>query len=278
MTSPLPVDWQVPEAIRSRIGEHAGRQRAMSEAGHVLIILHGLPDPNEPDLREARLFWRSCEGEWRSSEEHSQRTDEHARTSGEHGRPSGEHSRSQEAEGQSTASLDEAAGLQHHLQCYAEKLSSLEDRVERARTSQDYFSVLHEVLPLRRATRNMHLALQEARNAIEGARELIALRDRSYDLERAAELVHGFARDGLDFIVARESEQQAQASRRAERAAHRLNQLAALTLPITAAGSILGVNLMHGFESTAAPWLFWGVAALCLGLGFAVRTAIERDR
>ncbi len=243
MTSPLPEDWEVPAAIRERIGELVGRQRTMVADDQLLIILHELPDPNEPDVREARLFWRAKHGAWRT-----------------------------------TAGEDDVSALEAHVARYGERLAALEDRVETARSSEHYFAVLHEVLPLRRATRNMHAALQAARDASEAARELITLRDRAYDLERAAELVHGFARDGLDFIVARESELQAQASRRAERAAHRLNQLAALTLPITAVASLLGTNLVHGFETKFAPWLFWCVAMACVGAGFAVRAAIERER
>jgi hypothetical protein len=48
MTSPIPHTWQVPEVFRERMGNQAGRQRCMTHAGHLLVILHELPDPDAP--------------------------------------------------------------------------------------------------------------------------------------------------------------------------------------------------------------------------------------
>ena len=67
MTSPIPHNWQVPEAFRERMGSQAGRQRCMTHAGHLLVILHAIPDPETPEKREARLFWRGPDGTWQAS-------------------------------------------------------------------------------------------------------------------------------------------------------------------------------------------------------------------
>ena len=39
----IPDAWQVPMKFRQRVGIHAGRQRAMIEGGHLLLILHDVP-------------------------------------------------------------------------------------------------------------------------------------------------------------------------------------------------------------------------------------------
>ena len=62
----LPKLWIVPEAISSRLGREPGPQRAMLEEGHLLIILHQLPLPDEHQ-RKAALFWRNPEGEWKTN-------------------------------------------------------------------------------------------------------------------------------------------------------------------------------------------------------------------
>ena len=67
MSSPIPHNWQVPEVFRERMGSQAGRQRVMAHAGHLLVILHAVPDPEQPRGREARLFWRSPDAKWQSS-------------------------------------------------------------------------------------------------------------------------------------------------------------------------------------------------------------------
>lgn len=37
--SAIPPTWKVPDLFRSRLGESAGRQRAMASEGHLLIVL-----------------------------------------------------------------------------------------------------------------------------------------------------------------------------------------------------------------------------------------------
>lgn len=65
----IPKLWaSIPEAIRNRVGREAGKQRAIFEEGHLLIILHQLPGPDDVERRPA-LFWRQPDGVWKSSPE-----------------------------------------------------------------------------------------------------------------------------------------------------------------------------------------------------------------
>jgi hypothetical protein len=50
---PLPKTWEVPDAIRQRLGHEAGPQRSMLEEGHLLIIVHHIPTPEQIDRKPA---------------------------------------------------------------------------------------------------------------------------------------------------------------------------------------------------------------------------------
>ena len=52
--------------------------------------------------------------------------------------------------------------------------------------------------------------------------------------------------------------------------------LAALFLPITAVGSVLGVNLRSGLEGQS-PVLYWAVVGIAFATGFLVRTSVTRE-
>ena len=65
--SPLPPSWELPAEIRSRLGEKLGRQRAMSAAGHLLLILHAPPRADENE-RLGHVYWRKPDGTWQSTE------------------------------------------------------------------------------------------------------------------------------------------------------------------------------------------------------------------
>jgi hypothetical protein len=66
MKTILPPAWQVPEAIKARLGEDAGRQRTMSADGHLLLVLHEPPELGVAE-RRGRLFWREPDGSWKSN-------------------------------------------------------------------------------------------------------------------------------------------------------------------------------------------------------------------
>jgi Mg2+ and Co2+ transporter CorA len=149
----------------------------------------------------------------------------------------------------------------------------------RSRTAQrasNWFALLHDSAPLLRFARGLSATLQEARDLAKTDRELISLRDTSQEIERDVDLIHGHARAGLDFTIAKAAEDSATSTRHVSEAGHRLNLIAATFLPISALGSLLGMNLVSGFETSYAPWAFWGVAGVAFVLGLAVRASLPK--
>lgn len=228
----LPKGWAVPKRFHERLGDGAGRQRAMVDSGHLLLVLHAPPAAGRPE-RNARFFWRDAAGAWRSS------------------------------------SLGSGVGaLRGHVKDYEDAADAIDARLKRASEAQDFFDALRVAVPLLRATHHLHRALQAAREALDD-KELITLRDRAGDAERNLELLVSEARDGLDFTIAHRAEAQARAQAEQATEAHRLNQIAAVFLPMTALTSIFGMTLKSGLE--AVPWLFWAVVVAGLALGLALR-------
>jgi hypothetical protein len=240
MAQVIPDAWQVPNRIRQRVGAQAGRQRAIVEEGHLLLITHELPKDDEI-TRPAKLFWRAPDGTWRAS-----------------------------GAGQSSG----LPVLKRHLESVLQAVAQLDDRVDAGKTAQDFFNVLNAATPLQRTTRNLHKALQDAREGVED-RDIITLRDSAGELERAAELLVGDARNALEFTVAKNGEAQAANGQRAVEAQHKLNLLAALFFPVTAIGSILGMNLRTGMEH-APPFVFWAVLLMAFASGFAIRGSLNK--
>jgi len=105
---------------------------------------------------------------------------------------------------------------------------------------------------------------------------LISLRDMANDIERSVELVHADAKNGLEYTIAKRTEEAADLSERIAKSGHRLNLLAALFFPVTAVGTMFGMNLTHGLEDAAAPLMFWVVLVLAFAVGFFVRSSISR--
>ena len=239
MKSLIPNNWQVPSRFRSRLGETAGRQRQMADEGHLLLVLHAVPKPGD-SAREARLFWRDPRGGWRSS-----------------------------AQGAGVAAL-----RQHHVE-FEDAVDALERKLLEAAQAQQYFEVLRAATPMLRTARNLHRTMQEAREACDD-RELINLRDRAGEVERALELVVGEAKDGLDYTVARRAEEQAALSLQLSQHSNKLNVIAAVFLPITALASVFSMTLKSGLEGVADPWVFWSVVAFGTALGLTVRARLNR--
>ena len=230
----LPSDWNLPESISERLGEGSGRQRAIVEDGHLLLVLHKLPSA-EGAKREGILFWRLPDCEWRCSTEQGG-----------------------------------VGAVRGHLDAFLQRLNKLEEDYERAQTATEYFAVLESVVPIHRAAKNQFAALQSAREELPEVRELITLRDLSGDVERAADLLHADAKNALDFKVAQQSEKQARVGQELSEAGHRLNLLAALFLPLSVVGGAFGSSLKCGLEGQG-PWLFWSLLGAALLLGFWLR-------
>jgi len=235
---PVPETWKVPEALRSRLRESVGRQRAMFADGHLLLILHAPPRADQPQ-RAARLFWRAPDGTWQS-------------TTG----PGIE-------------------SLQRHLAEYRQAIEKLDEAEDLADRANEFLRILEEIAPLRRAARHLHDALQQAREMAGNDSDLILCRDRAYALSRQAELVQSDTQSGLDCAVARRAEEQAESSQRMAISSHRLNVLAAIFFPIVTISSIFGMNLSHGLEN--APFgagLFWLTVAGGIALGLFLKMAL----
>lgn len=237
-TSILPKLWAIPDSIRNRLGRESGPQRAMFEEGHLLIILHQLPLPDE-HLRKAALFWRSPEGEWKTN-----------------------------------LQGNGLAGLADHMRSFDNKLVELEQAENLAQTATEYHTVLEKLAPVLRTSRGLHRAMQQAREMLKGERELINLRDQAAGIERNAELLLQDAQFGLNFTVARQAESQAATARQMASTAHRLNLLAALFLPLTALASIFGMEIHSKVADTPAN--FWIVCIAGLMMGFVVMSILGK--
>ncbi|MBA4149125.1 MAG: hypothetical protein H0X66_13510 [Verrucomicrobia bacterium] len=231
MASLLPHQWEVPEIFRTRLGDRAGRQRMMSAEGHLLIILHKVPEPGNPE-RDSIFFWRSPKGEWRSTE-----------------RGAG------------------AAALNDLFEDWRKVADQLEDQMQETPSAQNFFTVVQRTTALLRSIRNTHRALQEARDEFPEERSVLLARDTAGELERTIELLHTDAQHGMEYMIAKQSEEQSLQAHQLVVTGHRLNLLVALFLPLTAIGSMFGMNLIHGLEEWRAPWTFWVVLILGLAVG-----------
>ncbi|MGZ0170163.1 MAG: CorA family divalent cation transporter [Planctomycetales bacterium] len=236
----IPASWEVPTIFRNRLGNQVGRQRAMVADGHLLLILHGPPAPDEHD-RQGRLFWRDPDGTWKFNCPDSP-----------------------------------IKSLHGHLKEYGARIEKLEEQEEAAKSADEYFKVISDLLPLHRAARNMHAAVQTARQEIKEAKDIINFRDEAYEIERTSELLHADAKNELDFIVVRRGEKQAQASYKMGVSSHRLNVLVAFFFPIATLSSIFGTNLIHGYENKDSPWLFLLMLLSGLLFGLVLTIAITR--
>jgi Mg2+ and Co2+ transporter CorA len=81
----------------------------------------------------------------------------------------------------------------------------------------------------------------------------------------------------LDYQIAENTEQQAARADEMAAAQHKLNVLAAVTFPLMAIATLLGMNLVHGFE-TEPPALFWSVVILGFIVGFVVKGWVTKAK
>lgn len=237
----LPREWQLPSIFHKRIGARAGRQRAMVADGHLLLILR-LPPEAKSLARRSAFFWRSPEGNWKSS-------------IASEGLPS----------------------LRRVVEGYDRIAAQLEERLAKRPDAEELHEILQITTPLTRTSRNLHQALQAAREAVDDP-DIINLRDLAGEAERILDMVRQEARHGLQFLLTRRAGEQAVEAARLARAGYKLNLLAAVFLPVAAIAALFGMNLSSGVETTAAPFLFWIVAGLTLLSGwFFFRWSRHRD-
>lgn len=238
MSKLLPTQWAIPGVIRARLGVQAGKPRAMAHEGHLLLVLHSVPTPEQDS--QASFFWRSPDGQWKSA----------------------------------GSSKGNVTALKALVETYTQATDAIEQRVDKADSAADYFGILRALGPLHRAGRALHKALQEARDAV-GDPDIISLRDQAGEVERESEVLYDEAKHGLDFTIARKAEEQAARSREIERSAHRLNSLAAVFLPVSAICAAFSMSLSSGLEGTRSPGIFWGIVAGSFVLGFILRFAVK---
>jgi len=237
--SPLPDAWNIPQILRSRVRENVGRQRAMTAEGHLLLVLHEPPKPDELQ-RRGRYFWRAPDGTW-----------------------------------QSNSMGPGITALKKHLGEYRDALEKLDRGEQRADLADDYFGLLRNIAPLHRAAHNLYNTLQQAREAVRDDADLIDCRDQAYQVHRESELLRSDIQSGLDCAVARRAEEQAQSSEKMALASHRLNVLAAIFFPIVTISSIMGMNLERGLdEAMLSQWMFWAVLVAGIICGLLLKLAI----
>ncbi len=239
----LPATWEIPAAIRERLGDKVGRQRAMAADGHLLLVLHKPPKAGDNE-RLGRFFWRRPDGSWLSN-----------------------------VLGQG------AAAIGRHLGEFSELVEKFDRLEENATTIDQMFNIIESMSPVQRSARNLHSALQEARTLIASDRDLINLRDRAYEIERAAELLLAEVQNALEFALAKKTEEQTAAAHQMALASHRLNLLAAFFFPIVTLCSIFGVSLQHGVEDIIKPpFAFLGVIGIGLVMGFILCSILAATR
>ena len=236
----IPASWEVPAIFRDRLGNQVGRQRAMIADGHLLLVLHSPPEPDEHD-RHGRLFWRLPDGTRKVN-----------------------------------CSDSPIKSLHGHLKDYRQRIEKLEEQEEGAKSSDEYFKVISDLLPLHRAARNMHGAIQTARQEIKEAKDIINFRDEAYEIERLSDLLNADAKNELDFLIVCRAEEQAKVGYEMGVSSHRLNLLVAFFFPIATLSSIFGTNLTHGFENQNSPWLFLLMLVAGLLFGLILTLAITR--
>ncbi len=236
----VPQKWNLPPALRQRLGRTVGRQRVMVWENQILIVAHEVPHQDSAS-RDGILFWKDGEQDWRSS-------------NGETG----------------SRSLDQL------LDRYEKRIDEMEQRELAAKQADEYLPVLEGLAPVSRAARNLYEVLQEARKASPNLLELIDLRDKAYDLSRTAELTYQYAKDSMDVAVVKRAEEQALASDRMAVSAHKLNMMAALFFPLATLSGIFGTTLTDNWswsESAANFWFFLaGGTVTGILLAFYVRT------
>lgn len=224
-------NWKLPAAIEARLGKASyGAQRAIFEDGHLLLVLHE-PPTQRGHQRTSAVFLRQPTGKWLYQ-----------------GADNGEFA------------------LRQLLDRYRQQLAELDAQHAQAVSADELFRVLDLATPLARAAGNLRDALQSGREAVKLDGTLIDLRDDAVGLARGLELLLADARLALDYRLARQAEEQVQAAQAVNRAQHKLNILAALTLPLMTVATVFGMNLQSGLENGRV-LLFWAVFAAGLVLG-----------
>ncbi len=238
----VPALWGLSPELLAAVGNEVGRQRLVHVGDHVVAVLHRVPNAGERE-REPVVFWRGPNGLWRKS-----------------------------------PGRDGAEGWNEHLQQYHDELTKLDSDLEIATTANEYFALLRSARPVKRATRNLNAMMVQLKEIFPNDPELRALRERSYELERFADVLVDDADAGMQSLIAQRAEQQAVLSEKIAFETHRLNMLSAFFLPIAAVTGIFGMNLSSTWEETQAPIPFLLAVAASITVGFFLRGILKPQR
>ena len=228
-------NWQLPEEIENRLGDTTyGRQRTIFEKGYLLIILHSPPNPDHR-TREMQIFLRTPEGNLLCN-------------GSDHGE----------------------SMMKRLLLAYVDLYQAQNQKFNKAKSSESLFALMEALIPAHRSATHLYETLQTAREQSVDDKFLIAMRDDAYEMQRSFELLLADTRLALDFEITRHAETQALKSGEALEVQRRLNILAAVTFPIMAVATILGMNLTNGFEGRS-PLFFWCVFGTGALIGLSLK-------
>lgn len=234
------IQWVLPPEIEAHLGEEGfGRQRAIFEGGHLLLILNAPPEAGTVQ-RQTQLFLRKPDGSVLAD-----------------GRDGGE------------------GELRELMAAYRKRWDECDADYDAADSADDLFHLLARLSPLNRASTNLAAALQAARDHSDDDKFIISMRDEAYEISRAYELLLADAKLSLDYRIAKNAEASAARSEEMAAAQHKLNVLAAVTFPIMALATVLGMNLTNGLEENS-PLLFISVLTFGLLVGALVRGWVMR--
>lgn len=236
LENPPPRIWTIPTSLRRRLSSRVGRQRAIADEDHLIMVLYPVPDRKQSRVPGV-YFWRSPEGDWAHSEQGSG-----------------------------------FAALQSLVQNYEDQVLELEQKQETASTTTEWFEILDAIVPTLRSARNLHETLQNGREqTTDAARraELQPLCDQTSEIEHAADLLQADVQSSIQYSMARQAERQSDFIREQSVSAHRLNILAAIFLPLATISSAFGMNLPSGLEQMSSA-MFWMVILFGMVLGAAI--------
>lgn len=225
----------LPERWRYRVGDPVGRQRMLEEDGHLLLILHEVPGDSEKDW----FFWVDETKKW--------------------------------------SSAPEAGGLRHMrllLDRYEEVVDALEARLKVADSVADFYSILREEAPVGRALKQVRLIAARARKIHKKNRPLLQIRSIAEELDDDLTLVQNEARLGMEAVAAESAENQRIVSEKQTSDGLKLNLLASFYLPLMALSSLMGMNVINGFEDTR--WMFWLIFTIGVGAGAVLVKVVGR--
>ena len=110
----------------------------------------------------------------------------------------------------------------------------------------------------------LHKAL-ELTGDEEQQQELQIICDLASEVVRSTALLQVDVQNSIQFNMVQQQEMQARYTQSQSNAAHRLNVLAAIFLPVATISSVFGMNLPSGLESSQ--FMFWITFVLSMFLG-----------